>query len=127
MTEEQLHKKICVYIKKTYPKVIFSTDMSGIKLSRGQANKSNYLRSGNGFPDLTIFEKNKTHNALFIEIKKETPYKANGDLKKSSHLENQDRMHKRLRMRNFDAGFYWSFEMAKLKIDNYLKVINKSV
>lgn len=121
MTEPELHKKICVYIKYKYPKVIFSTDLSGLRLTIGQANKVKLLRSGNGFPDLTIFEKNETHNALFLELKKETPYKKNGDLKKSTHLENQLRMHKRLRLRGYDADFYWSFQMAKEKIDNYLE------
>ena len=56
MKEDKLHKSICDYIKLQYPKVIFNTDLSGIKLSIGMAKKVKGLRSSNSFPDITIYE-----------------------------------------------------------------------
>ena len=136
-TEENLHAQICEYLKFAHPKVIFNTDMSGIALTIGQAVKANKLRSSNGFPDLIIFETNSKFNycGLFIELKKETPYKLNGELKKMKrvdiiggvkveydHLQRQDNMHNELRKRGYKACFSWSFEQTKDIIDRYLLI-----
>ena len=120
--EESLHKSICQFIKFQYPKAIFKTDMSGIKLTMGQAMKMKGLRSSNGFPDIMIFEPSKSEicSALFLEVKKESPYKINGDLKKDLHLEEQNEMHIKLRARNFYTSFVWSLEQAIVIINNYM-------
>ena len=133
MTEEQLHKQICEYIKLQYPNVIFNTDMSGIPLSMSQRIKAKKLRSSNGFPDIQILESNNDYFGLFLEVKKETPYKKNKELKKSTstekvngvkvrydHLQRQNDMHVKLRKRGYAASFVWTFEMAKGIIDEYL-------
>ncbi len=120
MTEKQLHKQITDYILLQYPKVIFNTDSSGIKLSMGQAVQMKKLRSGNGFPDITIYEKNLYFNALFLEVKKETPFKKDGQLKKNKHLKEQSIMHVRLEDRGYRALFVWNFKGAKVVIDSYL-------
>ena len=40
-TEENLHLKICDYLRKNYPDVLFRTDFSsGMKMSPGQAAKT---------------------------------------------------------------------------------------
>jgi len=124
--EENLHKSICQFIKFQYPKAIFNTDMSGVKLSKYQAKKMKGLRSSNGFPDIAIYEKNNPigesyeYSALFLEVKKETPYKLNGELKKDAHLEEQDEMHIKLRERGYKADFVWSLEQAIVIINNYM-------
>ena len=119
--EETLHKQICDYIKLQYRDVIFNTDMSGIRLTMGQAIKAKKLRSGQGFPDIVIYERSSEYNALFLEVKKASPYRKDGELYKDKHLKEQDRMHRRLRLRRYKAEFVWSFEQAKEIIDNYLK------
>jgi len=141
MTEKQLHKQTCDYLKLQHPKVIFNTDMSGIKLTIGQAKQAKELRSDEGFPDIMIFECSKPvfddislYSALFLEIKKETPYKIDGTLKKMTryenvggieiaydHLQRQNDMHIRLRKRGYMAEFVWTFSMIKEVIDTYLK------
>ena len=135
MTEKQLHKSICDYIKLQYPKVLFNTDMSGIKLTMGQAIQAKKLRSDDGYPDIVIYEIGLgMYHSLFLEIKKETPYKKDGTLKKMiryehiggikvpyDHLERQNQMHIKLRKRAFKAEFVWSLDMAKEIIDDYLK------
>lgn len=137
MTEKQLHKQICDYLKLQYPKVLFNTDMSGIKLTIGQATQAKKLRSDNGFPDIIIYEPRLIDNyssGLFLEVKKETPYKKDGELKKMvryehinglkvpyDHLKQQNEMHIKLRKRGFKCEFVWFLDMAKEMIDNYLK------
>jgi len=123
MTEKQLHKQICDYLHLQYPKILFNTDMGGLKLTIGQAVQAKKLRSQNGFPDIVIYEKCKTDifSALFLEVKKETPFKKNGVLKKNAHLLEQKKLHEKLRARGFSVYFVWTFEQAKNIIDNYLK------
>lgn len=141
MTEEKLHKQIVDYIKAQYSNIVFNTDMSGIKLTKGQASKAKELRSDNGFPDIVIYEPQsdnsypwETYNGLFLEVKKETPYRKDGKLHKMTryktvggikvpydHLKRQSELHERLEDRNFMCRFVWSFEMAKELIDDYLK------
>ena len=120
MTEKQIHKQITDFIKIQYPKLIFNTDASGIKLTMGQAKQMKNLRSSNGFPDICIYEPNKQWNALFLEVKKESPYKINGRLKKNDHLEEQNEMHKKLISKGYFCCFVWSLDMAKEMITHYL-------
>ena len=129
-TEKQLHKQICTYIKAQYPNVLFNTDMSGLKLTMGQAVQAKKLRSGNGFPDIVIYETSFYFDGyqdvlvfgLFLEVKKETPYLKGSTciLKKSEHLKEQKEMHHKLESRGYTVEFVWTFDMAKEIIDNYL-------
>ena len=119
--EENLHKSICTYLKTQYKNVIFNTDSSGIKLTIGQAVKLKKLRSGNGFPDIAIYEPRNKFYGLFLEVKKESPYRKDGFLYSNEHLNEQAEMHGNLRLRNYKVNFVWTFEMAKQIIDEYLK------
>jgi len=122
MTEKELHAQICTYIKLQYPKIIFNTDLSGIKLTMGQAIQLKKLRSSNGFPDIQILQPNDNFHGLFLEVKKESPYqKKNGHLKTDAHLIEQNEMHIKLKERGYASLFVWTFEMAKQIIDQYLK------
>ena len=123
MKESVLHKQICSYIKLQYPDVIFNTDLSGIKLTIGQAKKLKSLRSSRAMPDIVIYEPRGKMHGLFLEVKKETPYKKNGELKSNEHLKEQAGMMLSLRQRNYEAFFVWTFENAKNIIDTYLKLI----
>ena len=120
MTEKQIHKQITDFMKIQYPKLIFNTDSSGIKLSIGQATQMKKLRSSNGFPDITIYEPNKYFNGLFLEVKKETPYKKNGTLKKNEHLQEQFEMHQELIKRGYFVLFVWTLKQAQNILKDYL-------
>ena len=124
MKESEIHELITDWIKETYPTVIFNTDSSGIKLTVGQAIAIKELRSSNGFTDISIYENGLLGSVLFLEVKKETPYKINGELKKSEHLEEQDQMHIALRKQNYHAQFVWTLEMAQEIIQEHLSHIN---
>ena len=130
ISEKQLHLQICTYLKMQYPKVIFTTDASGIKTSIGEAVRFKKIRSDNAMPDIVIYHQSiekgiyfNTHwHALFLEVKKETPYKKDGQFKKNKHIEQQWFMLQRLNALHYKAEFVWTFDMAKEIIDNYLKI-----
>ena len=81
ITEKQLHLQICTYLKLQYPKIIFATDGSGLRVSIGEAKRLKKLRSSNGIPDIIIFRPSKSHNGLFLEVKAKSPFKKDGDRK----------------------------------------------
>lgn len=120
MTEKFLHSQITSWIKTTYGDVMFNTDASGLRLNAGQSKVLKDLRSGNGFPDITIYEKGAMGTALFLEVKIESPYKADGTLKKKDGFETQHQMHISLNKRGYYACFVWSLEMAQEIIKNHL-------
>ena len=121
LKEENLHLAVCNYIRMQYPDVLFNSDMSGVKLTMGQAIKAKRLRSCKGFPDLVIYEPRGEHKALFLELKREGEkiYNKNGGLK-SDHLKEQDEVMQKLRNKGYACTFAIGFEQAKMYIDNYL-------
>lgn len=121
-TEAQEHKQLCDYIRLQHPSILFNTDMSGIKLTIGQATQAKKLRSERGFPDLMIFEPRNGWNGLFIELKRtgEKIFKKNGELK-TDHLREQSEVLEKLFKRGYLAMFCIGFEEAKNAIDQYLK------
>ena len=57
--EETLHLSICRYIKFAYPKVLFTSESSGLRVSINQAKKLKDMRSCSGLPDIMIFRNKK--------------------------------------------------------------------
>ena len=120
--EFNLQKQICSYLSLAYPKVLFMSDtIASVKLTIPQQVRNKSIQK-DGFktPDLIIFEPRHGYNGMFIELKTETPYKKNGELKKSTHLEEQEETMEQLRQRGYWADFRWSFEDVKRIIDWYL-------
>lgn len=122
MTEKQLTKNICDYLKWQYKDVIFTVDTSGIKLLIGQAVQMKALRSNKGLPDLLIFEPNKYHKALFLEIKKEGTKlkKKNGNFI-DERIKKQNEIINKLLSKGYAAMFVFGFDDAKIRIDDYMK------
>ena len=122
MKEENLHLAVCNYIRMQYPNVLFNSDMSGVKLTMGQAIKAKRLRSCKGFPDLVIYEPRGNYHALFLELKREGEKILNkkGDLK-TDHLKEQDEVISKLCVKGYLACFAIGFDEAKRIIDMYLK------
>jgi hypothetical protein len=120
MKEADLHRQICNYIKWQHPKVLFNTDMSGIKLTMGQAVKMKQLRSNKGFPDIQILHPAHGKAGLFLEVKKESPYKQNGELKSDEHLKEQEEIINKLIKLDYEAYFVWNYEQAICIIEKYL-------
>jgi hypothetical protein len=114
---------ICEYLSLQYPNVIFASDLSGIKLTKGLAVKIKKLKCARGIPDLFIYEPRKGYCGLAIELKATgvTVYKQDGTLKNDTHLQEQEEMLTRLSKKGYLALFCLGFDSAKLIIDTYLK------
>ena len=116
-------KSICQYLSLQYPDVIFASDLSGIRLPQGLANKVKSLKCNRGIPDLFMYEPRKGYFGLAIELKATgvTVYKQDGNLKTDTHLQEQEEMLYRLSKKGYLALFCLGFDNAKLIIDSYLK------
>lgn len=124
--EYVLQKAVCRYLEIQYPKVLFLSDTIGnVKLNEIQASRNKQIQKTDfKCPDLLILEPNKKYKGLFIELKKETPYKKDGiTLLKNKHIESQYRSICDLINKGYYACFKWDFEDIKKLIDNYMKDI----
>ena len=121
--EEILHLKVCDYLRKNYPNVLFRTDFSsGMKMTPGQAAKHKKFQKSRAWPDLFIAESNILASGLFFEIKAENVivFKKNGEIRQNKHLIEQDKMLKELRNKGYYARFAVGYDQAIQIITNYL-------
>lgn len=121
--EENLHLRICDYLRKNYPDVLFRTDFSsGMKMSPGQAVKHKKFQKSRAWPDLFIAESNTLASGLFLEIKAENVivFKKNGKIRHNKHLIEQDKMLKELRKKGYRARFAIGYNQAIFEIQQYL-------
>ena len=121
--EEILHLKVCDYLRKNYPNVLFRTDFSsGMKMTPGQAAKHKKFQKSRAWPDLFIAESNNFASGLFLEIKAEDVivFNRNGKVRKNKHLIEQDKMLKELRKKGYRARFAIGYNQAIFEIQQYL-------
>jgi hypothetical protein len=121
--EKDIHSQVCRYLKLQYPNVMYNTDLSGIKLTIGQAVKLKNLRSFRGFPDIIIYEPIGNCHGLFVELKRdgERLRKMNGNFV-SEHIQEQHECMQQLEKRGYACAFAIGFEQAKEIIDKYLSL-----
>ena len=133
--EETLHLRVCDYLHKNYPDVLFRTDFSsGMKMSPWQAAKHKKFQKSRAWPDLFIAESgvvkfkegnlivNLRKNGMFLELKADDVklYKKNGEMVANKHYQEQAEMLKKLRDRNYYAEFAIGYEDAIKQIHEYL-------
>ena len=121
--EYQLQKQVCAYLNAQYPDVLYLSDtIASVRLTMPQAMRNKAIQK-NGFkcPDLLILEPKKEYSGMFIELKKDSPYKKDGTLKKNKHLEYQEKSMHELISKGYYCLFSWNFEQTKRIIDIYLK------
>lgn len=119
--EESLQISVSNYLKHQYPKVIFTSDSSGLRLPMGLAIKAKKMRSCSGIPDMIILKPSNGYNGLCLELKAESPYKKNGELFKNDHLKEQNEVLRQLRKEGYYADFVTGIDEAKRVIDIYFK------
>lgn len=129
--EYDLQAAITRYLSIQYPKVLFLSDtVASIKLTIPQSVRNAKIqKKGFKTPDLMILQPNNRYHGLFIELKTESPFKRNGELKSSVHLEGQKKAIDALLELGYYACFSWGFERTKYIIDDYLTAyeINKDI
>jgi hypothetical protein len=122
-SEAQLHRQVCDYLRAQYPNVLFTSEASGLRLTMGQAVQMKRLRSGNGFPDLMIFEPRGSYHGLFIELKAEgTRLTKKDGTWATEHLVDQGNVICDLAGLGYFAEFCIGFDEAKRIIDSYLRL-----
>ena len=123
--EFELQKQITKYLEIQYPKVLFLSDtIASVKLTEQQGARNKAIqKKGFKVPDLLILEPRNEFSGLLIELKNESPYKLNGEIKASQkdHLKEQERYLKILSEKGYKTAFSWGFEMTRALIDDYLK------
>lgn len=122
--EYNLQKQICKYLRIQYPNILFYSDtVAQVKLTMPQAVRNKAIqKEGFKMPDLVILEPRAQWNALFIELKKESPFLRNGNLSSNTHLQAQAQSIEQLQSKGYCAQFAWSFEQAKSIIDTYMRL-----
>jgi hypothetical protein len=118
--EYELQLAVCKYIRYQYPNILFRSDLGGIKLTKGLAIKSKRIQHSKGFPDLFLYYPSGKYNGLAIELKVKDIFKKDGTLRKSEHLEQQQKVLDILNANNYYATFAVGFNEAKTVIDNYV-------
>jgi hypothetical protein len=123
-SEARLHDDVCDYIRAQYPKALFNSDLSGIKLTMGQSIRAAKLRSSRGWPDIFIPEPRNGYSGLWIELKiaGTRMIKKNGKFA-TPHIKEQATMIMLLNQRGFYASFALGFVNAKNIIDKYFQGI----
>ena len=124
--EYDLQVAVCRYLSYQFPEILFLSDtIASLKLTHAQASRNKKIQKfGFSTPDLLILEPRNEYSGLFIELKVETPFKKNGEIKASTndHLKNQLESIEKLKAKGYFCVFSWGFDMTKDIIDNYLKV-----
>lgn len=122
--EYHLQVQVCTYLEYQYPNVQFLSDaISNVKLTAPQQVRNSKIQKKDfKCMDLLIFEPRGKYHGLFIELKVKSPYKKNGDLYKSEHLEGQSKSIEQMKRKGYYACFSWGFERTKYIIDEYMKL-----
>lgn len=122
--EYHLQVAICQWLSTQHPKVLFLSDtIASCYLTAQQANRNKAIQKEHfKCPDLIILHPNKHFHGLFIELKVESPFKKNGELKAGEHLQGQQSTIDDLNKRGYYACFSWGFDMTKDIIEAYFKL-----
>ena len=71
-TEQTIHNQICQYLDLQYPMLVYTSDLSGVKLTIGQAVQAKKQRCKKfKIPDLLILQANDKYCGLILELKKD--------------------------------------------------------
>jgi len=123
--EEDLQISICEYLDLQYPNVIYTSDLSGIKLPVGLAVKASKQRTKNyKIPDLLILHPNNQYHGLILELKKSRSalyLKDNVKISNAKHIRDQLKTLLRLSDIGYKACFSCGFDETKQIIDEYFK------
>jgi hypothetical protein len=119
--EESIHKQFTDWLKLQHPKLIFRTDLGGIRIPIGQAVKYKNLQSSRAYPDVFIAYPCGGFSGLFLELKKDDfkMHKRDGSFL-NDHVKEQYAMIVRLNLLGYAAYFATGFEKAKTLTENYL-------
>jgi len=121
--ESKLQEQVVNYLLLQYPKVRFISSLTGEYNSNAFTNARNSrIQFGPGQPDILIMYRNSKYVGLALELKTigSNPFKKNGELKASTHLQSQNEWLMYMISQGWDAYFAVGFDHTKELIDKYL-------
>lgn len=130
---------VCRYLNLQYPDVLYLSDtIANLKLTPQQQARNNQIQKKDfRCPDILVLEPAGKYSGLFIELKTETPFTKNGQLKKQKvsvyktirgtrvkvgeydHLQEQQKSINKLVKKGYFACFSWDVKMTISIIDDY--------
>lgn len=121
-TEEQIQRQVCNYLKTNYPEVLFRSDIAGFNFSKEHRKRIYSLRSGRGFPDLTIYEPNEKYKALFIELKADDVkiIRPDGEISSNEHIQEQVKILEKLQSKGYYTAICIGYEACVEVIKKYM-------
>jgi len=123
--ESYIHALLCNYLRNNYPDVIFTSDLSGVRLPMGLAKKVKNLKSSRGIPDLIVFKPMNGYHGLLIEIKSADVqlYRKDGKgMLADLHRKEQTAIILQLRALGYAAFFVCGFVAGRSCIENYMRL-----
>lgn len=123
--EYDVHLNVIKYLGYKYPSALVSSDLGGLKLTKGIAIKAKALRPKRGHPDLVIYEPRLGYAALFVELKLEDVKLKYSEATKGprgsidEHQAEQYEYMQALEKRGFACSFAVGFNQTKALIDAY--------
>lgn len=125
LSEEQLQIMCADWIESQYKELselFYFHSFLGMKLpiwAIVKAKKTGGLKAN--ILDFQFAKNNGKYSSLYIELKKESPYLKNGNLKKDDHLEKQNNTINLLRLEGHYACFAWSLTQFKQIVTDYME------
>jgi hypothetical protein len=125
--EANIHRELCRWLALAYPRALFNSDMSGVRLPPKLAVQAARLRSSRAMPDLMIFEPRRNYYGLFIELKNADTrlLLKDGTLTRDQHIQEQAAILVELSARNFLATFARGLNEAIELIHWYMDELGK--
>lgn len=106
--DEQL--AFCRRLSKEFPDLMYESDLSsGAQKTPFWQNLILQLKSGDSFPDVTIYKQSKGYIGCKIEMKLKSPYLKDGSLSTQQHIQDQHKCHEKLR----EQGWFVSFAAGR--------------
>ena len=123
-SDEEYHIQVAIaeFMRLEYPDVIFRSDLSGIKLSIGQAMKIKRVQGEKAYPDFTILQACRGWHGMMLEIKKDYNeiHRKDGTFRQDKHTQEQIEMLLRLREKGYYAIFGCGYEASIKLVKAYL-------
>lgn len=122
--EEQLSMQVCNYLDIQYKDIIYTADLSGIRLPIGLALKAQKQRCKKyKILDLLIFEPRHGYHGLVIELKKnrDEVFTKTNQMRQNEHILSQFEAIQKLTLLGYKACFGLGFDHTKQILDEYLK------
>lgn len=121
--EAYIQALLCNYLRTNYPDVVFTSDLSGVRLPVGLAKQVKPLKSSRGIPDLIVLYPAGKYHGLALELKAEDAkvFNKQGKLYADAHHAEQFEVIHKLRTVGYAAFFVLGYHAARSCVEDYMR------